>query len=62
MKIIFMIQKPESMLIDIEHRKLLGTCLIIIISSLDCIRNERTEKLHIALLADTPLMRTRPLK
>ena len=57
-KIIFTIQKPESMLIDLEHRKLLGACLVPISSFLDCISNELIEKLHVALLAHAPLMRT----
>ena len=57
-KIIFIIQKPESMLMDLQRRKMLRTSLITISPSLDCISNERIEKLHIALLAHVPLMRT----
>ena len=57
-KIIFIIRKPESMLTDSEHRKLLGDCLITISSSLDCISNECIEKLHIALMAHVPLLGT----
>ena len=57
-KIIFIIQKPKSKLIDFEHRKLLGACLITISPLLDCISNERIEKLHIALLGHLPPMRT----
>ena len=57
-KIIFIIQKPESMLTDSEHRKLLGDCLITVNPSLDCISNECIEKLHMALLAYVPLLRT----
>ena len=50
-KIIFTIQKTDSMLINFQHRKLLGACLITISLSLDCISNERIKRLHIALLA-----------
>ena len=57
-KIIFIIRKPESMLTDSEHRKLLGDCLITISSSLDCISNECIKKLHIALMAHVPLLGT----
>ena len=57
-KIIFIIQKPESIHTDLGHRKLLGDCLITISPSLDCISNERIEKLHIALLAHVPLLGT----
>ena len=57
-KIIFIIQKPRSILTDSEHRKLLGDCLITISPSLDCISNECIEKTHIALLANVPLLGT----
>ena len=58
MWIIFIIKKPESKLIDSEHRKLLGACLITISPFLDCISNERIEKLDIVLLAHVPPIRT----
>ena len=57
-KIIFIIQKPESIHTDLGHRKLLGDCLITISPSLDCISNERIEKLNKALPALVSLMRT----
>ena len=57
-KIIFIIQKPESILMDLQRRKMLRTSLITVSPSLDCISNERIEKIHIPLLAHVPLMRT----
>ena len=43
--------KPESMLMDLQPRKMLRTCLITISPSLDCISNERIEKIHIPFVS-----------
>ena len=50
-KIIFIIQKPESMLMDLQPRKMLRTSLITISPSLDCISNEHIEKIHIPFIS-----------
>ena len=52
-KIIFIIQKPESMLMDLQPRKMLRTSLITISPSLDCISNERIGKIHIPFISPT---------
>ena len=45
------IQKPESMLMDLQPRKMLRTSLITISPSLDCISNERIEKIDIPFIS-----------
>ena len=50
-KIIFIIQKAESMLIELKRRSMLGTFFIIISPSVDSISKERIKKIHIALPA-----------
>ena len=57
-KIIIVIQKPDSILMDLQRRKMLRTSFITVSPSLDCISHERIEKIHIPLLSHVPLMRT----
>ena len=47
-KIIIIIQKAESMLIELKRRSMLGTFFIIISPSVDSISKERIKKIHIA--------------
>ena len=58
---VFLLQKPESMLTDLKHRKLFGACLITISLSLDCISNKRIKTTR-SLIGSCASSDNQPLK